>query len=260
MSDCAKYSFVFEYKNTTTKLKLDDIYECRSIISRKFISDGLDYSVVKLDRKVVGRAPLKFRRSGKMSDGSNLFVIGHPSGLPLKVANGAYARDNSNNDYFVANLDTFGGNSGSPVFNESTKEVEGIQVRGEEDYYYEYTSGCYKTYKCTMSGCRGEDATRITEVAGLPVDLSPVNGEWSGWSFWSACVNGIQNRTRTCTNPAPINGGSDCVGNSFEEKKCVNVSKEEVLKGLFEKSDFQIIDGKFYKLKHYVQADYEIAG
>ena len=40
----------------------------------------------------------------------------------------------------------------------------------------------------------------------------------------------------------------------------MNVSKEEVLKGLFEKSNFQVIDGQFYKLKRYTQADFEIAG
>jgi len=260
IDDCIKYAFVFEYKNTTTHLKLEDIYECREIISRKFSSEGLDYSVVRLDRNVVGRVPLKFRRSGKLNDGSNLFVIGHPSGLPLKVAGGAYVRDNSKNDYFVTNLDAFGGNSGSPVFNESTKEIEGILVRGDTDYIYDVMNSCYKANKCTLSGCRGEDATRITQVTGLPVDLTPVDGGWSNWSDWGACLSGSQKRLRTCTNPSPSNGGNDCEGEFLEIRKCVNVSKEEVLKGIFEKSDFQIIDGKFYKLKRYVQANFEIVG
>lgn len=42
------------------------------------------------------------------------------------------------------------------------------------------------------------------DVGSVP---TPVDG---GWSDWSACANGIQ--TRTCTNPAPSNGGKDCVG------------------------------------------------
>ncbi len=43
----------------------------------------------------------------------------------------------------------------------------------------------------------------------------PVNGGWSGWSPAScpvACGQSASNLTRTCTNPAPANGGADCSG------------------------------------------------
>merc|ERR1719187_1902616 len=41
----------------------------------------------------------------------------------------------------------------------------------------------------------------------------PVNGGWSPWGRCSAtCGGGI--RTRTCTDPAPANGGDDCRGDS----------------------------------------------
>ncbi|OXE36096.1 MAG: hypothetical protein CGW95_09795 [Phenylobacterium zucineum] len=41
----------------------------------------------------------------------------------------------------------------------------------------------------------------------------PVNGGWSAWSTCDAkCDGGTQ--TRTCTNPAPANGGADCIGDS----------------------------------------------
>lgn len=36
-----------------------------------------------------------------------------------------------------------------------------------------------------------------------------VNGMWSDWSDWSSEC-GLQERTRTCTNPAPYCGGNDC--------------------------------------------------
>jgi len=43
----------------------------------------------------------------------------------------------------------------------------------------------------------------------------PVNGGWSAWSACSAtCGGGTQ--TRTCTNPAPANGGSNCSGSSSQ--------------------------------------------
>jgi hypothetical protein len=43
----------------------------------------------------------------------------------------------------------------------------------------------------------------------------PINGGWTEWSTCSAtCGGGTQ--TRTCTNPAPANGGLDCVGETSQ--------------------------------------------
>ncbi|XP_078666385.1 semaphorin-5A-like isoform X2 [Branchiostoma floridae x Branchiostoma belcheri] len=51
-----------------------------------------------------------------------------------------------------------------------------------------------------------------------------VNGGWSDWSSWSncsvACGVGTETRNRTCTNPAPANGGADCVGPDQETQAC----------------------------------------
>ena len=86
-------------------------------------------------------------------------VIGHPIGLLKKMAGNASVRSNSNPDYFIANLDTFGGNSGSPVFNADTHEVEGILVRGDTDFLPR--GNCIASMVCPVQGCRGEDCTRI---------------------------------------------------------------------------------------------------
>lgn len=50
------------------------------------------------------------------------------------------------------------------------------------------------------------------------------NGGWSSWSSWSSCSVSCgwwtQSRTRSCTNPAPLNGWSDCSGSSSENQSC----------------------------------------
>ncbi|KAK3105311.1 hypothetical protein FSP39_022254 [Pinctada imbricata] len=54
--------------------------------------------------------------------------------------------------------------------------------------------------------------------------LCPVNGHWGSWGKWSTCSTscggGHRTRTRTCGNPFPAHGGSDCKGNSSESTTC----------------------------------------
>ena len=51
-----------------------------------------------------------------------------------------------------------------------------------------------------------------------------VDGNWSEWSDWDACPvtcgGGVQNRSRTCTNPPPAFGGMPCPGESDETRSC----------------------------------------
>ncbi|XP_052264429.1 coadhesin-like isoform X3 [Dreissena polymorpha] len=52
-----------------------------------------------------------------------------------------------------------------------------------------------------------------------------VDGNWNWWSSWSrcdvTCANGTQTRHRTCTDPAPQNGGLDCFGIGTESQMCI---------------------------------------
>ena len=169
-ADCAGYKWVFDYKmdaakQDSMKVEASDVYSCSRIIARSL--DNMtkdDYAVIQLDRKS-DRRPLPFRKSGKVAVGSDVVVIGHPSGLPTKIADGAQVRSHSPK-YFIANLDTYGGNSGSAVFNHKTGEVEGILVRGENDYV-QSERGCMVSNKCDQNGCRGEDVTYITNIKAL---------------------------------------------------------------------------------------------
>uniref|UniRef100_A0A673N7I5 Complement component C7 n=1 Tax=Sinocyclocheilus rhinocerous TaxID=307959 RepID=A0A673N7I5_9TELE len=47
-----------------------------------------------------------------------------------------------------------------------------------------------------------------------------IEGVWSCWSAWSICSHGQKSRTRSCNNPAPRNGGRNCIGETIEWKSC----------------------------------------
>jgi len=169
-ADLARMRFVFGFRmkdasTPQTTFGSDDVYRGAAVIGRALSDgDGTDWALVRLDREVIGRKPVKFRATGKIKDGAALYVIGHPCGLPQKYAPGANVRDNSPKPFFVANLDTYGGNSGSPVFNAKSSVVEGILVRGETDFTTNGT--CYVSLVCPTTGCRGEDVTRATVWGG----------------------------------------------------------------------------------------------
>ncbi len=173
-SSCTDYYWVFDYALNTegdrayNETSKDNVYRCKKIYAQELNNTTLmDFGIVILDRPVINRIPLTLAKNRKIADKTPIVVIGHPTGIPTKIAGGASVRDNSNEVYFNANLDTFGGNSGSAVFNEDTGEVVGILVRGETDYVSSPGKNCQVVNRCTNSGCRGEDVTRIENVKPL---------------------------------------------------------------------------------------------
>ncbi|KAK3106961.1 hypothetical protein FSP39_003994 [Pinctada imbricata] len=77
--------------------------------------------------------------------------------------------------------------------------------------------------------CTGLDSDQRTSACNT--NACPIDGVWSEWTAWApattctkTCDSGTQDhsRSRTCTNPAPQNGGTDCPGQyqAFDTRWC----------------------------------------
>lgn len=159
------FGYTMENENVPNLVfTVDNVYEGVELIDTSFSSPSRnDYGIIKVNKDIPANRIAKIRVSGKIADNDEIYVIGHPSGLPMKYADSAFVRNNRISNYFVTNLDTYGGNSGSPVFNKRTHLVEGILVRGAEDFVD--VNDCYKSAICPMLQCRGEDVSRTSQFS-----------------------------------------------------------------------------------------------
>ena len=173
--------FDYHYKRKGKPItKIKQAYEIQSILEwdddwHNTAHD--DYAVVLLKNKPRVQ-PAKYRTKGRIDDNAKLYVVGHPWGIPKKIAghiDESVILDNSGTRKLYANLDTFQGNSGSGVFNMATNELEGILTDGKADVAFDTSSGCGEVNVCNSdgSGCKvktsilGELVQRITTVPNL---------------------------------------------------------------------------------------------
>lgn len=172
--DCDKSKWVFGYKvdyKTQDEVTVysSQVYKCKKVISRSLDDTTQnDYAVIELEEEVEGRDILEVRQAGAPKVGDEIVVIGHPSGLPSKITSNAFIRS-VNDVFFVTNLDTYGGNSGSAVFNATTGIVEGILVRGDQDYKWDASGGCLVSNVIGEASGRGEDVTLAKSIAEFAV-------------------------------------------------------------------------------------------
>jgi V8-like Glu-specific endopeptidase len=68
------------------------------------------------------------------------------------------------NNHFFATIDSFEGNSGSPVF-DSQGRLIGLLIGGEEDFKKRKEESCRSSYQCQRAGdCSGEEVISIEQI------------------------------------------------------------------------------------------------
>ncbi len=103
-----------------------------------------------------------------------------------------------------------------------TTDTESITAYGNY-YNWDFTPGNGSSFTNFTTGTLESVSRYYSPPVNTP---TPVNGGWSNWSGWSACsatacgTTGTQTQTRTCTNPAPANGGANCSGDASQTQSC----------------------------------------
>ena len=175
-----KWIFNFNHFNSNSGSILVEktkVASCHKIIKAQY-DYNLDYAIIELNKEFNG-SKLKLNTSGKTDDIEKaITVIGHPSGLPLKVASGAKIKY-ANEYNFTANLDAFQGNSGSPILDENNSVI-GILNSGEKDFYFNRDDLCYAENHCEKVDGECNEATfgiavgeTATKMSAIKKDLEP---------------------------------------------------------------------------------------
>ncbi|MGN6418315.1 MAG: trypsin-like serine peptidase [Pseudobacter sp.] len=176
------YYYVFDYILDSNKffyrtIDSSKVFQAIGARSEYNIFLNLDYSVVTLNKKVDAFRIRKLKTSGQTGTGSSYHVIGTPGGLPLKISGSAKVRTNNASAYFTILSDTYKGNSGSPVFNSQTHEIEGILVKGAKDFdpFKKLPDVvCRKSIVCPVFCEDAKDGERVSRVSQF-VHLLPNN-------------------------------------------------------------------------------------
>lgn len=168
LDDPKRLAFVFDYPtDTQTPIPSSKIYYLEKVLARKNDDRGLDFAVIRLNRPVEDRLPAPLALEREVSVGSPLVLAGYPLGLPLKVTEGGKVIGFKDAHYLRTQLQSFKGNSGSPVFNARTGKVEGILVRNEglsADFTHDEARSCRRLNTCTEQNCAIEEVLSLSSI------------------------------------------------------------------------------------------------
>jgi V8-like Glu-specific endopeptidase len=163
-----RFVFGYEMKSASSYASIPSaqVFTGKEIVGGTMNNGADDWALLRLSKPVPSTIadPVSNWDPTPVKRDQKVFVIGYPSGTPLKYAPDATVRDDSSPGFFVTNLDTFGGNSGSGVYDDASDKLIGVLVRGENDYVRDSNKNCYRVNICPTTGCRGEDVTRISAV------------------------------------------------------------------------------------------------
>ncbi len=134
---------IFNYKLShynplkAQRVRSSDVYKVSRVVNQG--GDGYakdrtrDWCILELDRIVESSQTLQIS-DRKINHGQKLMMVGHPDGMPLTVSlkGKLLSGPSSFNHSYQCSLDSFHGNSGSPIFTYPNFELIGLYVAGKK--------------------------------------------------------------------------------------------------------------------------------
>jgi len=163
-------AFVFDLKLNSpnekiSEIDIDRIYYPKNIIEIKYDTiNKIDYAIVELENSVPEERILTYSLEADYEIGLKNYIIGHPSGLPLKYAPDGFVTKKPWKNYFQTNLNAFSGNSGSPIFDANTHQVIGVFIAGENKFNYYSNQDCVDIIECKPRNCTMEIGMKLSST------------------------------------------------------------------------------------------------
>lgn len=207
---CDRVSFLFHFYYETegelSQITQDDVYNCAEVlVQRAEGTRGDDFAIVRLDRKVsADHTPVPVTGGSTIETGARVHVIGFPSGIPAKIdSNGRVQAQNAPYS-FRATMDTFGGNSGSGVYNQD-HELVGILVAGNTDYVQHPGEDCVRVNRMAEGRMNSEVVVHF-DRARAALCATDYQGELCGNA--DAQTNTLASATTNLVDPDAAGGCS----------------------------------------------------
>lgn len=149
----AVFDFQMQNSKQLAPIKKERVCELSKIIAGtrpKGDECGKDWALVELKDHPNGLTPLNIDFITEANHPMKIYLLGHPSGLPLKYVEGRVEQSDVKMPFFESQIDAFAGNSGSPVFDAITNKVVGILVNGNADFENDQKTGLTRYHIVTQ--------------------------------------------------------------------------------------------------------------
>lgn len=161
------YYVVFDYKKTDENMveyiiPKENVYTIKEEkyfnFDRSMSGTAIDLAIVELNRKT-DRPILKLNTNYQYDKGNEVYVLGYPMGIPMKLTPNGFIEPSPSQNSFRHDLDTFSVNSGSPVFDATSNEIIGVHVRGTGWNFDTYGRECKDWFRAIRGKDYGEANT-----------------------------------------------------------------------------------------------------